>query len=91
MFNDPVSFYTNYYYAMVSVFASSEVDRGFESRSGQIKEHTHGMCCFSTNHVAFRRKIKDWLAQNLDNMSEWGEMSICGLLCELSTITIILI
>jgi hypothetical protein len=26
------------------------------------------------------RKRKDWLAQNQDNVSEWGDMSIRGLL-----------
>ena len=30
---------------------------------------------FSANHVAFRRKNKDWLAQNGDNVFEWGNMS----------------
>jgi hypothetical protein len=32
---------------------------------------------------------KDWLAQNPDNVSEWGDMSICGLLFQsASAITI---
>jgi hypothetical protein len=34
------------------------------------------ICCFSTKHTALRRKNKDWLARNQDNMSEWGDMSI---------------
>ena len=34
---------------------------------------------FSANHVAFRRKSKDWLAQNQDNVAEWGNMSILRL------------
>jgi len=25
-------------------------------------------------------KSKDWLARNQDNVSEWGDMSTCGLL-----------
>jgi hypothetical protein len=29
---------------------------------------------------ALRRKNKDWLARNQDNVSEWGDMSIHGLL-----------
>jgi hypothetical protein len=32
---------------MVSVLVSSAVDRGFESRSGQIKDYTIGIYCFS--------------------------------------------
>jgi hypothetical protein len=39
-----------------------------------------GICCFSAKHTAFRRKSKDWLARNQDNVSEWGDMSIHGLL-----------
>jgi len=56
------------------------VDRGFEPRSGQIKDYEIGICCFSAKHTVLRRKIKDWLAQNQDNVSEWGDMSIRGLL-----------
>ena len=40
---------------MVSVLASSAVDRGFEPRSGQTKDYTIGMCCFSDKHAALRR------------------------------------
>ena len=54
---------------MVSVLASSAVDRGFEPRLGQI-----------TKHTALRGKSKNWLARNQDNMSEWGDISIRGLL-----------
>jgi len=33
-------------------------------------------------HAAIRRKLKDWLARNHDNVSEWGDMSIRGLLVQ---------
>ena len=65
---------------MFSVLASSAVNRGFKPRSGQIKDYKIGICCFSAKHTALRRKIKDWLAQNQDNVSEWGDMSFRGLL-----------
>ena len=65
---------------MVSVLASSAVNRGFEPRSGQIKDYEIGICCFSAKHAALKKKSKDWLARNQDNVSEWGDMSICGLL-----------
>jgi len=65
---------------MVSVLASSAEVRGFEPRSGQTKDYEIGICCLSTKHAALRRKSKDWLAQNQDNVSEWGNMSIHGLL-----------
>jgi hypothetical protein len=65
---------------MVSVLASSAVDRGFDLRSSQTKDYKIGICCFSAEHVALRRKRKDWLARNQDNVSEWGDMFIRGLL-----------
>ena len=33
---------------MVSVLASSVIDRGFEPRSGQTKDYKIGICCLST-------------------------------------------
>ena len=65
---------------MASVLASSAVDRGFEHRSGQIKDYKIGICCFSAKHVVLRRKSKDWLARNQENVFGWGDMSIGGLL-----------
>ena len=53
---------------MVSVLASSAVDRGFEPRSGQTKDYK------------IRRKNKDWLARNQNNVSEWSDISTHGLL-----------
>jgi hypothetical protein len=65
---------------LVGVLASSAVDRGFEPRSGQIKDYAIAICCFSAKHKILRRKSKDWLAWNQFNVSEWGDISICGLL-----------
>jgi len=65
---------------MASMLVSSAVDRGFEPLSGQTKDYKIGICCSSAKYVAFRRKTKDWLARNQDNVSEWGDMSIHGLL-----------
>ena len=39
---------------MVSVLASSAVDRGFEPPSGQTKDYKVGICCFSAKTAAFR-------------------------------------
>ena len=55
---------------VVSVLASSAVDRGFEPQSGQTIDYKIGMCCFSANHTALRSKSKDWSAQNQNNVSE---------------------
>ena len=65
---------------MVSVLASSAVDDGFEPRSGQTKDYKIGICCFSAKDTALRRKSKDWLTQNQNNVSEWSDMSIRELL-----------
>ena len=54
---------------MVSVFASSAVDCGFEHRLGQTKDYEIGICCFSTKHAALRNTSKDWLKWNQDNVT----------------------
>ena len=58
----------------------SAVAREFEGRSGQTKDYKIGICYFSTKHAELKRKSKDKLAWNQDNVSEWGDMSIRGLL-----------
>ena len=58
---------------MVSMLVSRAMDRGFEPRSGQTKDHKIGMCCFFTKHAALRRKSKDLLALNRDDVSECCE------------------
>jgi hypothetical protein len=65
---------------MVSLLASSAVDRRFEPRSGQTKDYKIGICCFSAKHAALRRNNKNWLARNQNNVSEWSNMSTRGLL-----------
>ena len=67
---------------MVSVVISSVVDRGFEPRSSQVKDYTIGICYFSAKHAASRRKSKDWLVRNPDDVAEWGYMSIRGQLLQ---------
>jgi hypothetical protein len=65
---------------LFSVLASSMIDRGFESRSGQTKDYAIGICVLSAKHATLRRKSKDWLPQNQDNMSKWSGMSTRRLL-----------
>jgi hypothetical protein len=65
---------------MVSMLASSAVDRGFEPWLGQTKDYKIGICCFSAKHAALRRKSQDWLTQNQNNVSEWSDMSTRRLL-----------
>ena len=61
---------------MVSVFASSAVDRGFEPMSDQNKDYKIGIYCFSAEHAALRSKSKDWLDRNNDNLSGCGDVFI---------------
>jgi hypothetical protein len=59
----------------VSVLASSAIDCGYEPRSGQTKECKIGICCFFAKNAALRRKSKNWLARNQNNVSEWSDIS----------------
>ena len=55
---------------MIGVLISSAIDRGFEPRSGQTKDYKIDICCcFPAKHAALRRKSKDWLARNQNNVS----------------------
>jgi hypothetical protein len=54
---------------VMSVFASSAVNCIFVTQSGQTKDYKIDICCFSAKHTALRRKSKDWLALNQDNVS----------------------
>ena len=49
---------------MIMVFASSAVDRGFESRSNQTNEYNIIICCSFHRHVTLRNKSKHYLAQD---------------------------
>ena len=65
---------------MVSVLVSNAVDRGFEPQTGQTRGYKIGMCCFFAKNAALRKKSKEYLARNQDNVSEWGDMPIRKLL-----------
>ena len=65
---------------MVSVFASSVVDRGFELQSGRTKDYEIDIYCFSSKYAALKNKSKDWLSRNQDNVTEWNDMCTRGLL-----------
>jgi hypothetical protein len=53
---------------IVSVVASSVVDRGFET-----KDHKTGICCFYAKHTALRSKIKTgWLVSKQNSISTHG-------------------
>ena len=66
------------------MLASSAVDRGFKSRSDQTKDYQLVFVAYYGKHAKLRRKSKDWLAWNQDNVSEWSDMYIRGLLFPLA-------
>jgi len=66
--------------SIISMVTTSVVDHGFEPRSYQTKDYRIGICCFFIKHESLRRKTKDWLVRNQDNVSEWGNISIHRLL-----------
>ena len=52
---------------MVSMLSSSAVD-WVRAPVGQTKDSKIGICCFSAKRAALRRKSKDWLAWNQNNV-----------------------
>ena len=50
---------------MVSMFALSAVDRGFEPWSGPTKDYKIGICCFSAKHAALMSKSKDCVKRHV--------------------------
>ena len=57
------------------------IEKKKENINGQTKDYIKiGICCFSAKHATLRRKNKDWLARNHDNVSELGDTSVCKLL-----------
>ena len=63
---------------MVRVPDSSVVDRRIGLQSGQPKDYEIGMRCFSAKHAALRRKSKNWLARDQNNVFEWTDMFARG-------------
>ena len=67
---------------MVSILTLSLVDHGFEPRSGKTKDYKIGICCFSTKQTALKRKSKDFLAQDQDDVSELSDRPTYELLVQ---------
>ena len=65
---------------MVSMLASSVVDREFKPRSDQTKDYEIGDYFFTAKYTVLRSKSKDWLVWIQNNLSERSDTSTCGLL-----------
>ena len=70
----------------VSMLVSNSVDREFKPQSGQIKDYTIGIWCFSAKLSALNDNSKDGFAWIHDNVSEWRNMStrVLGFFSELT-------
>ena len=68
----------NYKLYMRYMLALSVVYHGFRALIGSNERLK--IILKIAKHAAFRRKSKDSLARNQDNVSLWGDMSIRGLL-----------
>ena len=75
--NDNIDRYSSVFGVIVGVLASIAVDRGYEPRSGLSKEYKIGSCRLSTMHTVLRRKSKDWLPRNRDNVSTCSLLFQC--------------
>jgi hypothetical protein len=63
---------------MTDVIALSEEVIRFNPRSGQTKDYTFDICCFSAEHLPL--KCETQVDSGRDNVSEWSYMSTLGLL-----------
>ena len=50
----------------------------------QTKDYQLVFVAYNAKHAELRRKSKDWLLRNQDNVSEWSDMYIRGLLFPLA-------
>jgi hypothetical protein len=57
---------------MINMLASSAVDHGSESHSGQTKDYEIGYCCFSDKHTTRAKTGK----LGIRNVPKWRDMSI---------------
>jgi hypothetical protein len=46
---------------------------------GKTKDYKIVYFCYSAEHATLSNKNKDWLVWNQDNVSEWSDVSACGL------------
>jgi hypothetical protein len=75
----PISSASDRWFKPLSLVSQIVVSSLYRVESKPIK-FVQCICCFSAQHAALRRKIKDGLVRNQHNVSEWGDMSIRRLL-----------
>jgi len=50
-----------------------------DHRSGNIKDYNIDICCSSAKHASLMNKSKNYVVQIYENVSEWSDMSSCGM------------
>ena len=55
--------------------SSGDIDQWLEPRSRQTKEYEIVICGFTTKYASLKRKCKEWLPLDQDNVSEWSDIS----------------
>jgi hypothetical protein len=67
-----IIYYENNYQSLddMDILVLTMVKHGIKPRAGKSKDYKICIFCFSTKCVALRRKSKDYLVWNQDNMSE---------------------
>jgi hypothetical protein len=70
-------------HALMYVFLTLlECDRSWvRAQSSQTKDYKISICCFSAKHAALRRKSKDWLAWNHENVFKLSNMTYLPVNC----------
>ena len=59
-----------------------ECDRSWvRAQSSQTKDYKISICCFSAKHAALRRKSKDWLAWDQENVFKLSNMTYLTVNC----------
>lgn len=71
---------------LVIVLALNAADCWFDLGSSRTKNNNIGICCFSAQHVALRRTIKEWLSRTQNNVPDWRDISTRVLLIQWSGI-----
>jgi hypothetical protein len=61
---------------VIHITAKTGLESWYYGHEWVIQDYEIGIYYFSTRLAALRRKSKNWLALNHDNVSEWGDMTI---------------
>jgi hypothetical protein len=55
---------------IIYLISNDRYIKPIDESTGQAKNYKIGICCFSVEHVALRKKSKDWFDWNQNNASE---------------------